>query len=284
MKTLVRAVEDRAGLSEPPGSAPSHDAFLPSGPLRSNAARGAGVTAPGQDGAAEVRTRETVVRLLLDDGPLTAVALADRVGLSPAAIRRHLDELVAEGAVSSRQASTVGPRGRGRPARTYLLTEFGRTRLPHAYDSMAVDALEFLSRTAGPDAVVAFARLRAERLIDGVRDELADAPDVPARAEILAGALTDAGFAASVQQVGIGQQLCQHHCPVAHVATRFPQLCEEEMSVITQALGTNAQRLATIARGDSFCTTFIPAVRPAATERVTSTISAPRAPHGRTTI
>jgi len=223
------------------------------------------VAAPSSDGSAEVRTRESVVRLLLSDGPLTAVALAERIGFSPAAIRRHLDQLLAEGAIVSREASTLGRRGRGRPARTYLLTEIGRTRLPHAYDSLAVQALEFLSDAAGPEAVTAFARRRAEGLLDGVRDELAEAVDVPAKAQILARALTGAGFAASVQQVGIGEQLCQHHCPVASVATRFPQLCEEEMTVITEALGTYAQRLATIARGDSFCTTFIPAahMRPA---------------------
>ncbi|SDP40821.1 Predicted transcriptional regulator, ArsR family [Nakamurella panacisegetis] len=208
---------------------------------------------------AEVRTRETVVRLLLARGPLTAVALAEQIGLSPAAIRRHLDQLLAEGAITSREASTTARRGRGRPARTYLLTDVGRTRLPHAYDSLAVEALEFLAESAGPDAVAAFARRRAENLVDAVRDELEAAPDVPAKAQILARALTESGFAASVEQVGIGEQLCQHHCPVAHVATRFPQLCEEEMAVITEALGTYAQRLATIANGDSFCTTFIPA-------------------------
>ena len=217
------------------------------------------------DGSAEVRTREAVVQLLLAGGPLTAVALAEQIGFSPAAIRRHLDQLVAEGAIVSRQASTLGPRGRGRPARTYLLTDVGRTRLPHAYDSLAVQALEFLADSAGPDAVTAFARKRAEGLVDGVRDELAAAPDVSVKAEILARAFTDGGFSATVEQVGIGEQLCQHHCPVAHVAARFPQLCEEEMTVITQALGTYAQRLATIANGDSFCTTFIPAahLRPA---------------------
>ncbi len=202
---------------------------------------------------------------LLAGGPLTAAALAEHIGFSPAAIRRHLDQLLAEGAIVSREARSVGPRGRGRPARTYLLTDVGRTRLPHAYDSMAVDALEFLLETAGPDAVSAFARRRAENLIDGVREELAVATDLHAKTEILARALTGAGFSASVEQVGVGEQLCQHHCPVAHVATKFPQLCEEEMTVITQALGTYAQRLATIARGDSFCTTFIPAAhhRPA---------------------
>ncbi len=215
------------------------------------------------DGGAEVRTRETVVRLLLAGGPLTAVALAGRIGLSPAAIRRHLDQLLAEGAIVSREATLVGRRGRGRPARTYLLTDLGRSRLPHRYDELAVQALEFLSVTAGPQAVTDFARHRAEMLVADVRDELADAADVPSRAKILATALTSAGFSATVEQVGVGEQLCQHHCPVAHVAARFPQLCEEEMSVFTKALGTYAQRLATIARGDSFCTTFIPAAHSA---------------------
>ncbi len=243
------------------------------------------VDGPAVDGNAELRTRETVVRLLLADGPLTTVALADRIGLSPAAIRRHLDQLVAEGAIVSREATTLGRRARGRPARTYLLTDLGRARLPHSYDSLAVEALEFLADAAGPDAVVAFARRRAENLLDGVRDELAAAVDVPAKTEILARALTGAGFAASVQQVGVGEQLCQHHCPVAHVATRFPQLCEEEMSVITQALGTYAQRLATIARGDSFCTTFIPAARPAPAGPAAAShiIHAPQAPQERST-
>jgi len=224
---------------------------LPAGPADEIAA----------DPIAEVRTRETVVHLLLADGPLTAVALAERIGLSPAAIRRHLDQLLAEGAIIGREANTQGRRGRGRPARAYLLTDLGRTRLPHAYDSLAVQSLEFLAETTGPEAVTAFARRRAQGLVAGVRQELEDAADVPAKVEVLARAMTGAGFAASVRQVGVGEEICQHHCPVAHVATRFPQLCEEEMTVITEALGTYAQRLATIARGDSFCTTFIPAAQ-----------------------
>ena len=223
------------------------------------------VTDAPQSDAVDPRTRETVVQQLLTAGPMTAAALAERLGLSPAGIRRHLDQLVAEGAIISREPSQLARRGRGRPARTYLLTDLGRARLPHAYDSIAVQALQFLSDAAGPEAVAAFARRRAQDIVDGVHDELSAAPDVVAKTEILARAFTGAGFAASVEQVGIGQQFCQHHCPVAHVAAEFPQLCEEEMTVITEALGTYAQRLATIARGDSFCTTFIPLSREART-------------------
>ena len=72
------------------------------------------------------------------------------------------------------------------------------------------------------------------------------------------GALTSEGYAASAHKVGSGDQLCQHHCPVAHVAAEFPQLCEAETKAFERLLGTHVQRLATIARGDAVCTTHIP--------------------------
>ena len=55
-----------------------------------------------------------------------------------------------------------------------------------------------------------------------------------------------------------GEQLCQQHCPVSHVAHEFPQLCEAETEAIGRVLGRHVQRLATIAHGDGVCTTCIP--------------------------
>ena len=87
-----------------------------------------------------------------------------------------------------------------------------------------------------------------------------DAGDDPlARAEALAAALTAEGYAANASTIASGGQLCQHHCPVAHVAAEFPQLCEAETAVISRLVGTHVQRLATIAHGDGVCTTHIPA-------------------------
>ncbi len=70
--------------------------------------------------------------------------------------------------------------------------------------------------------------------------------------------LTQGGYAAGVRQIPIGDQLCQQHCPVAHVAAEFPQLCEAETEAIGKVLGRHVQRLATIAHGDGVCTTCIP--------------------------
>jgi flagellar biosynthesis regulator FlaF len=58
----------------------------------------------------------------------------------------------------------AGPRGRGRPAKEYRLTDVGRSRLPHAYDTLAADAIAYLAEVGGDEAVTAFARRRAEAL------------------------------------------------------------------------------------------------------------------------
>ena len=81
--------------------------------------------------------------------------------------------------------------------------------------------------------------------------------------QALAAALTADGYAASVAPGAAlsGEQLCQHHCPVAHVAAEFPQLCEAETEAFGRLLGTHVQRLATIAHGDGVCTTHVPAHR-----------------------
>ncbi len=84
------------------------------------------------------------------------------------------------------------------------------------------------------------------------------------RVRALAQALTADGYAATARDAPAqaGEQLCQHHCPVAHTAEQFPQLCEAETEVFSRLLGTHVQRLATIAHGDGVCTTFIPRTHP----------------------
>jgi predicted ArsR family transcriptional regulator len=202
-------------------------------------------------------TRERVARSILELGPSTAAALGERLDLTPAAVRRHLDHLIDEGAVEAREPRVYGTRGRGRPAKVFALTETGRDRFDQQYDDLAVQALRFLAETGGDDAVMEFARRRVAGLETRYREILEAHPDAEPSVA-LAEALTHSGYAASVRESPLGPQLCQQHCPVAHVAHEFPQLCEAETEVFGRLLGRHIQRLATIAHGDGVCTTFIP--------------------------
>lgn len=234
------------------------------------AAGGSGLaTATGVPGA-DRRTRDRVTALLLERGSATAAELGHALGLSPAAIRRHLDALLADGDVACRERPTAGQRGRGRPARTFLLTDQARVRRGgHTYDDLAAAALRWIAEQGGDRAVSEFAADRVAGLEARCRSALAGAGEDPmARAEALAAALTDEGYAASASAIASGGQLCQHHCPVAHVAAEFPQLCEAETRVISHLVGTHVQRLATIAHGDGVCTTHIPDPRRTVVRRI----------------
>jgi predicted ArsR family transcriptional regulator len=250
----------------------------------------AGVVHAGAEASAvatnEGRTRDAVARLVLESGPLTAAALADRLHVSAAAVRRHLDALVTDGIfieVEPRVAAL--PRGRGRPARAYALTDRGRSSFGHAYDDLASTALRYLRQTGGESAVQAFADHRAHTLAGRITDRLSGEPasDAGQRVTSVAAALSDEGYAASVEPAGQGVQLCQHHCPVAHVAAEFPELCEAETRALAEVLGTYVQRLATIAHGDGVCTTHVPNAASTTSARPTSTTSTASTRQERTT-
>ena len=295
MKTVSRGSEELSAAPSACSDLPVHGSSEPDGAV-----------APGEiviDGSSvaedKVGTRNRVARLILSGGPCTAADLARQLGLTPAAVRRHLDALLAEGLVEAREQRIYGHRGRGRPAKVFVLTGPGRAVFHHAYDDLAADALRFIAETAGEQAVEAFARRRFDDL--AARYGAALAAAAPAdRPRLLAEALTTDGYAASVRTPGVtqgtaqkrpsqntqdittnvgtqkadlrtnqktlrnapGEQLCQHHCPVQHVAEQFPQLCEAETQAFAELLGTHVQRLATIAHGDGVCTTFIPEFTP----------------------
>jgi predicted ArsR family transcriptional regulator len=219
---------------------------------------------PPSAGHTERDTRARVARLILEHGPITASDLGRRIGLTPAAIRRHLDALLTEGMIEIRRARPQAQRGRGRPAKTFVITDAGRSAFVHAYDDLATSALRFLAEVAGEQAVVEFARRQIADLERRYLPVVHAAPHHQ-RVRVLADALSADGYAASAGKSPhtagplAGQQLCQHHCPVAHVAAQFPQLCEAETEAFARLLGTPVQRLATIAHGDGVCTTHVTA-------------------------
>ncbi|MDH6236387.1 helix-turn-helix domain-containing protein [Cryobacterium sp. CG_9.6] len=232
-------------------------------------------------------TRDLVRHTLAQDGPISAADLAAGLGLTPAAVRRHLDALAEQNAIEEYEPAggEVDGRGRGRPARSYVLTPTGHAGLEHHYDDLAAAALRFLADHSGADAVAQFARERGAVLVERYAARVASAGDsVAARTQALAAALTADGFAASVRPVddGVtaptptptpaaastrlpatglpapGLQLCQGHCPVRHVASEFPAVCDAEAEAFSQLLGVRVERLATVAGGEHLCRTFVP--------------------------
>ena len=242
-------------------------------------ATGADATDPGA--TTDLRdTRDRLIDAISAHGPVTARQLAERFGLTSAAVRRHLAALQADGVIAEHEMP-VGHRGRGRPSKAFVLSASAHESLTGGYDQLAVLAMEELARAGGPEAVQRLADRRvadweselealvAERTAQGERITVAR------RVELLAELLTSRGYATTVRPLTVPMpaagargrsrprtlvtaQLCHGHCPVLDVASGHPELCEAETRVISRIVGAPVQRLATLAQGAHACTTHIP--------------------------
>lgn len=208
-------------------------------------------------------TRERVARQILTEGPISASDLAKNFQVSSVAMRRLLDALEAADLIRGDEQAPFGPakpKGRGRPARVFSITEKGRDYFESAYDKVANDAVEFINEIAGKDGIVEFAKRRSEKLAQKFQIFIKNSDPLENKVKSLKEQLTREGYLASVQnEMGPTQTLllCQHHCPIGHVATEHPEFCEAETKMFSQLLGVNVTRLSTMATGGEVCTSLI---------------------------
>lgn len=206
----------------------------------------------------EAGTRERILRLVVEDGPISVLELARDLDLTPAGVRRHVVALEEDGRVEVHDGVVPGSPRRGRPARRWVATSRGQAALATSYEGLAAATLDFIAEIGGPDAVRTFADRRAADL--AARLDLTPEGALLDRVTDLARSLAGEGYAATVRPAPgtAAVQLCQGHCPIRDVAARHPELCEAETHLFSEVLGVHVQRLATLAAGDHVCTTHIP--------------------------
>jgi predicted ArsR family transcriptional regulator len=203
-------------------------------------------------------TRAAIVDRLHRAGPHSATELADHLGISEVATRRHIGVLLAEGLVEEREQRASG----GRPAACFGLTERAGRLFPQSYDRFANEVLDFLTAEHGRDGLLAFLRWRVDREVGALTDAVQDGP-LEERVRRLADALTSAGFVADVLPAEGATvdgalptlQLVQHHCVIQEVAREHPEVCNYEAAAFSRALGADVQlsRRETIADGAAAC-------------------------------
>ncbi|WP_114856125.1 metalloregulator ArsR/SmtB family transcription factor [Brachybacterium sp. YJGR34] len=238
------------------------------------------MTAQETDPVVAQTTRDRLVEAISTHGPITARQLAERFGLTSAAVRRHLASLENEGVIAEHEVP-VAHRGRGRPSKAFVLSPSAHEDLPGGYDELAVMAVQELARTGGDEAVARLAERRVADWESRLAERVAEVESaggtvsLTGRLELLSELLTERGYATTVRPLHVTlpatgtsprdtprtlvtAQLCHGHCPVLDVAADHPELCEAESRVIARIIGAPVQRLATLAQGAHACTTHIP--------------------------
>lgn len=211
---------------------------------------------------ADLGTRQVVLDLIIEKGPVSSGAIARILKLTAAAVRRHITTLEERGMIVIHEPNTGVKKGRGRPSRFYVATDKGRGRLEDGHADLALKAVGYLGKIGGEEAIEAFMVSRSRELERRYAPVVkAAGQDAHLRAQALADALTLDGYAATVRPVGDGTfaiQLCQGHCPIGKIAEEYPQACDAELQAFGRMIGVHVQRLATLAQGEHVCTTNIP--------------------------
>lgn len=200
-------------------------------------------------------TRERILALLLERRESRVEDLADVLGITPVAVRRHLDHLRADGLVDVRAVRQAT----GRPYHAFFPTERAAGALPAAYASL----LERMLRSLGEhDEVIATVMDSiAESLATKHRDEVLDMPDPEQRVAQVTASLRSEGILDGWHPEADGFHLVNGTCPYRHAAeiSRLP--CESDRKAIELLLGLDVEQLNRIVDGSPICEYLVRAVR-----------------------
>ena len=192
--------------------------------------------------------RGDILLALKREGPLTARDLAERLDVSPNAIRHHLKELEADSLVTYGREQ----RGIGAPTFAYQLSPSGDALFPKRYEQTLVQVLEGLAGRQGRGAAIDLLDEQYSGLTRRLTAELADAAPTERLAAVTQ-ALSDAGYMAEWNEAAGTFQLAEHNCAIRAVAERFPEVCAAEARFLETVLGAAVERRQHIVGGCNAC-------------------------------
>lgn len=192
--------------------------------------------------------RGEVLIALKRSQPLTARDLAERLGVSPNAIRHHLKELEAEHLVAYGREQ----RGVGAPTFAFRLSALGEALFPKRYEQALTSMLERVTETQGRSATVAMLEGEFAQLTRRVEAVIEDAPPA-GRLAAVARALSEAGYMAEWDEREGRFRLAEHNCALRAVAERFPEICAAEEKFLQRVLVASVERRQHIVSGCNTC-------------------------------
>jgi predicted ArsR family transcriptional regulator len=207
---------------------------------------GTSVTSERRHGA----TRREILEVLRRSAGMTADQLAETLGVTAMAIRKHLAALQAEGLLHDR----LERRPIGRPVYIYALSPTARKLFPQQYQELTTDLIDDLRAMDGEDKVTRLFQRRAERLYDQLAPEVTGRA-LPERLAILAESLDSQGYLAEWEATPDGDYLLkEHNCAIYGVAQCAPEVCACELDLFRRLLvGADIEREQHVIDGDHLC-------------------------------
>ncbi len=198
-------------------------------------------------------TRMRILQLLKMRSSMTVNELADALNISSMGIRQHLSILEREGLVEFHQEKQE----RGRPHHIYNLTEEANSLFPTTYANFAMGLMQEVAKFNGPGFINKVFRSRMKSQLQMYQERL-QGKNIIDRIKELAHIRDEEGYMARFDENDTDYVLIEHNCPIAAIAQEYPHVCEIELALFRQSLGTKVYRVEHLMQGNHRCCYRIP--------------------------
>ena len=173
-------------------------------------------------------TRERVLRLIKKEGNVSVKALTEEIGITPMAIRGHLNKLEKDELI---QVSTVRQK-LGRPLQVFSLTEKGDSYFPQDYGPFAIELLQDLRDMDDGKTLALVMRKREERIIRELKAKMKD-QNIEQRMQHYCDFVERHGNMPLLEKIDPMKFVLHiNNCSLKTVVEQFPVCCDSEVNVI----------------------------------------------------
>ncbi len=178
-------------------------------------------------------SRQRILAYLQKQHSGTASQIARALGVTPANIRHHLRQLLAEGQIQLLAENSHNRRGR--PTKVYALAHH---QLGDNLPAITLAALQLLEDAALTETAL------CQRLALSLLGDASPPPGLTPKLNSLVRWLNQRGYHARWEAHATGPRLIFSHCPYHPLPTRWPAICQVDAQLLNLYLGTPTRQVA----------------------------------------
>ena len=181
-----------------------------------------------------MKTADRILLKLKKEGAVTAKRLSEDLSMTSMGARQHLQSLQELGLLSffDRKVKV------GRPTRHWQLTAKGHAQFSDRHGELTVQVIEAVESLFGEEGIKKIALEREKQTLERYQLALSQADNLKDKLIQLTQLREEDGYMAELEQTQNGFVLIENHCPICKAAQNCPSLCQSELNVFEQLLGT----------------------------------------------
>jgi predicted ArsR family transcriptional regulator len=176
-------------------------------------------------------------------GPQSVKSLAEILDVTTMGVRQHLAQLESAGLIESLPEQ---PQPRGRPLKSWKLTQKGHERFPDAHAQITTDLILSVRELLGESAMDMIIEKRTADTFEQYSADLDKHNTLSGKVSALARLRTNEGYMAEVIEDDGQYLLLEHHCPICIAAKSCQGFCRSELEVFQKLF----EKIASVTRED----------------------------------